>query len=129
MIAELERLNETWTKAWFDKDDRTIENLAASDYLYICPNGQMLDRAGLLGIIRSPSYRLHHGGRTEVSIKPLGSEAGVIVFRWQGEASLEGKTFKDDHRCTMVCVRKPTGWQVVLETCTPNGPVVGGNAE
>jgi ketosteroid isomerase-like protein len=120
MLADLHRVNETWLRAWFEKDAATVERLMAEDYVYVAPSGQVLDRAAILGIIRSPSYRLHHGNRAEVVVRPLGTEAAVIRHRWQGEGTFEGTAFKDDHRCVMVCARQGGEWQVVFEQCTAN---------
>jgi hypothetical protein len=94
MIGELERLNETWNTAF--------------------------DRDAVLAIIRSPAYRLYHGSRTEVVVRPVGDDAAVVLHRWQGEGTFEGTSFKDDHRCTMVCGRRGAEWQIVMEHCSPN---------
>ena len=48
MLAELQRLNETWTRAWLQKDAATVERLMAEDYLYVGPNGPVLDRPAIL---------------------------------------------------------------------------------
>ncbi|MGH9872816.1 MAG: nuclear transport factor 2 family protein [Pyrinomonadaceae bacterium] len=120
MTADLERLNQIWEQAWLDKDVALVEKLMADEYLFIAPNGQMLDRQAILKIIRSPSYHLDSGTRTEVIIKPVGEDAAVVVHRSQAEGKLEGKSFKDDHRCTMLCVRRGGEWRVILEQCSPN---------
>jgi uncharacterized protein (TIGR02246 family) len=122
MTAELERLNQMWEQAWLDKDVALVEKLMADEYVYIAPNGQMLDREAILKIIRSPSYHLDNGTRTEVIIKPVGEDVAVVVHRSQGEGRLEGKPFKDDHRCTMLCARRGGEWRVILEQCSPNNP-------
>ena len=120
MHAELERLNETWNRAWLDKDARTVEELMTEDYVYVAPNGQTLDRLAILSIIRSPGFRIHSGSRTEVSIRSLTPDTGVVLHRWQGEGTYAGKSFKDDHRCTMVCIRQGSEWRVALEHCSVN---------
>jgi hypothetical protein len=120
MLSELEALNETWFQAWLHKDSATVERLMADDYVYIAPSGQTLDREAILEIIRSPTYRLDHGSRSEVVVRPVGTEAAVIRHRWQGAGSYEGTAFEDDHRCVMVCARVASTWQVVLEQCTAN---------
>ena len=61
MSSELYGLSERWFQAWLEKDAATVENLAAEDYIYIAPTGLAFDRAAILGIIRSPGYRLDHG--------------------------------------------------------------------
>jgi hypothetical protein len=120
MLDELQGLNEAWNQAWLDKDVATVERLMADDYVYVAPNGQELDRLTVLEIIRSPGYWLHHGTRTEVVVRALGTDAAVIRHRWQGEGTFEGTSFRDDHKCVMVCARLGAGWQIVLEQCTAN---------
>jgi ketosteroid isomerase-like protein len=118
LLSELHHLNETWNQAWFRKDAATVERFAAEDYVYVAPNGFILDRAAILRIIRSPSYRLDHGGNTEVIVRLLGREAALIRRRWQGGGSFEGTAFTDDQRCVMVWARKDGEWQVVFEQCS-----------
>jgi hypothetical protein len=122
VTADLERLNQIWEQAWLDKDAALVEKLTADGYVYIAPNGQMLDRQAILKIIRSPSYHLDKGTRTEVIVKPVGTDTAVVVHRSQGEGSLEGKSFKEDHRCTMLCVKHGDEWRVILEQCSLNNP-------
>jgi uncharacterized protein (TIGR02246 family) len=118
--AELAALNERWNRAWVEKDAATVERLMADDYVYVAPTGQPLDREAILGIIRSPGYRLHHWTRTNVVVRMLGDSAAVIRHRGQGEGEFEGKPFKQDHACVSVCARVDGEWQVVLEQCTAN---------
>lgn len=87
-----------------------------AEFVYIAPNGQILDRP-MMTIIRSPSYRLEWGTRTEVTVVPLGGAAAAVVSRWQGEGSYEGRAFRDDHRCTSTFVRKDAEWRLALEHC------------
>jgi len=53
LTADLERLNQIWERAWLDKDAALVEKLMADEYVFIAPNGQMLDRQAILKIIRS----------------------------------------------------------------------------
>lgn len=122
MTADLERLNQTWNRAWLEKDAALVEKMMADEYVYVAPNGQLLDRQTILKIIRSASYRLDRSTRTEVIIKPVGNDSAAAVFRSQAEGAYEGKSFKDDHRCTMLCVRRGGEWRVILEQCSPNNP-------
>ena len=78
MLAELQRLNETWNRAWLQKDAATVERLMAEDYLYVGPKGPVLDGPAILGIIRSPSYRLDRSTRTDCPK----SSAVLGVPRW-----------------------------------------------
>jgi ketosteroid isomerase-like protein len=120
MIADLERLSQSWNRAWLEKDAALVEKMMADEYVYVAPNGQLLDREIILEVIRSESYRLDRSTRTEVIIKPVGSDSAAVVFRSQAQGEYEGKSFKDDHRCTALCARRGSEWQIVLEHCSPN---------
>jgi uncharacterized protein (TIGR02246 family) len=118
MSSELHGLSERWFQAWLEKDAATVEQLAAEDYLYVAPGGPALDRQAILAIIRSPSYRLDRGTRTEVVVRPLGRDAALVRHRYQGAGSFEGTPFTDDHRCVMVWERQAGGWRLVMEQCS-----------
>jgi uncharacterized protein (TIGR02246 family) len=122
VISELEQLNQRWTRAWLEKDAATVERLMADDYVYVAPTGQVVDREGILRIIRSPVYRLHRWERTNVVVRMLGNDAAVIRHRGQGEGVFEGKPFTEDHACMTVCARVRGAWQIVMEQCTASQP-------
>jgi hypothetical protein len=105
MSSEVQCLSERWFQAWLGKDAATVERLAADDYLYVAPNGLTLDRQAILAIVRSPSYRLDHGTRTEVVVRALGHDAAVVRHHYQGAGSFEGASFTDDQRCVMAPVK------------------------
>ena len=56
------------------------------------------------------------------SVQRFDEDTAVVVHRSQAEGRFEGKSFKADHRCTMLCVRRGGEWQVILEQCSPNNP-------
>jgi hypothetical protein len=118
MLLELQGLSERWFQAWLEKDAATVERLAAEDYIYIAPTGLILDRQAILAIIRSPSYRLDHGTRTEVVVRAVGQEAAVVRHRYQGAGSFEGTSFSDDQRCVMVWEKQAGEWRLVMEQCS-----------
>jgi uncharacterized protein (TIGR02246 family) len=118
MLSELHGLSERWFQAWLEKDVATVERLAAQDYLYVAPSGSVLDRQAILEIIRSPSYRLDHGTRTEVVVRTLGQDAVVVRHRYQGAGSFEGTSFTDDQRCVMVWEKQAGEWRLVMEQCS-----------
>jgi uncharacterized protein (TIGR02246 family) len=118
MLSELQGLSERWFQAWLEKDAATVERLAAEDYVYIGPSGLVLDRQAILAVVRSPSYRLDHGTRTEVVVRAVGEEAAVVRHRYQGAGSFEGTSFTDDHRCVMVWEKHAGQWRLVMEQCS-----------
>src|SRR5262245_43364177 len=118
MLSDVQGLSERWFQAWLDKDAATVEQLVAEDYLYIGPSGLVLDRQAILAVIRSPSYRLDQGTRTEVVVRPLGQDAAVERHRYQGIGSYQGTCFTDDHRGLMIWQRHAGQWQLVMEQCS-----------
>jgi hypothetical protein len=118
VTEELERSNEDWNGAWLTNDVSAVETIAAEDYVYIGPQGQVLDRNAILEIVRSASYRLASGSWTEVSISWLGTDSALILDRFRGEGEYRGHQFKEDHRHTTVWVRRHGRWQVRLEHCS-----------
>jgi uncharacterized protein (TIGR02246 family) len=120
MLSELFDLNERWNQAWFKNDAETVERLMAEDYIYVAPNGMVLDRQAILEIIRSPGYRIDYGTHTEVVVRAIGPEAAIVRRRWQGAGSLNGTAFTDDHRCVMVCEKQAGEWRIVMEQCSYN---------
>ena len=118
MLPELNGVDERWYQAWLEKDEATVERLMADDYVYVAPNGLVLDRQAILAIIRSPSYRLDHGGRTDVVVRSVGHEAAIVRHRWQGAGSFEGASFTDDNRCVMVWEKHAGEWRLVMDQCS-----------
>ena len=118
MLSEVQGLSESWFQAWLDKDAVTVERLMAEDYLYIAPGGAVLDRQAIMAIIRSPSYRLEQGKRSEVVVRALGPEAAVERHRYQGSGSFEGTAFTDDQRGVMIWEKQSGAWRLVFEQCS-----------
>jgi hypothetical protein len=118
MPSELHDLGQRWFQAWLDKDDAIVERPMAEDYIYVAPNGAVFDRQKILAIIRSPSYRLEQGTRTEVVVRALGKEAAVERHRYQGAGSFEGTRFTDDQRCVMIWEKQAGEWRLVMEQCS-----------
>jgi ketosteroid isomerase-like protein len=112
--SELERTSQAWTRAWLEQDAASVDRMMAPGYVYVAPTGQVLDRATILGVVKSPEYQAS-GRRSEVSIIPVGADTAVVVSRWQGRVSYQGRLFEEDHRCTSVFVRDDHGWRVAVE--------------
>src|SRR5262245_30047172 len=120
MQTEVRDLSARWFQAWLDKDAETIERLAASDYVYVGPNGSVLDRQAIVAIIRSPSYRLARGTRKEVVVRQLGSDAVLVRHHYEGAGTFDGAEFIDDQRCVMVWEKQAGEWRLVMEQCAWN---------
>ena len=131
MCADLLDECERWYRAWFEKDAAVVERLMAKDYLYVGPSGFVMNREAILEVIRSPSYRLDQGTRSEIVVRGLGESgarsdsvtcaAAIVRHRWQGSGSFEGTAFTDDSRCVMVWERRSGEWRLVTDQCSLSG--------
>ena len=117
-MTELERLNQEWITAWVKKDAAVVEATMAPEYLYVAPNGRILDREKILSIIRSPTYKLQRAAPTEVRVIELGSGVSAVLHRLRGAGSYQGKSFMDDHRCVRIFVKRGRKWLVAYEQCS-----------
>ena len=84
MSPEIEQLYDVWNNAWLAKDAATVDALMTADYDYISPDGQVLDRATILRIIRSPGYALTSWTRTEVRLVEIAPDVVAVKHRGQG---------------------------------------------
>jgi uncharacterized protein (TIGR02246 family) len=115
---ELKALIAAWHAAWFAKDAAAIAQMMAEDYVYVAPNGAMLDRAAILQIVGDPTYGLTSGTHAETTVVMLGEAAALVRHRWQGTGTFRGQVFVDDHRCATVCDRSSGRWCIRYEQCS-----------
>ncbi|MBM3794547.1 MAG: nuclear transport factor 2 family protein [Acidobacteria bacterium] len=118
-LAVLTAAHAEWNRAWKQKDAATIERIADAGFSYIGPRGETMTRAAVLAIIRSPGYRIDSARHSEYAFRALGPAAAALTFRWQGAGVYDGKPWRDDHRCTLVWVRRGAQWLAAHEQCSP----------
>jgi hypothetical protein len=111
----IRELNRLWTDAWLAADVGAIDALMAPEYTYTEPNGDVLDRTGVLALARSATYHLERGKRSEVHVTALGDDSAVLLCRWQGAGSRDGKAFTEDHRCSSLWWRRQGRWRLAWE--------------
>ena len=93
--------------------------MIAAEYVYIAPNGVVMDRDSILAIIRDPSYKITEGGHTEVVAMSLSADVALVRHRWQGRGTIRSQVFVDDHRCVMIRSRVAGDWRVQYEQASP----------
>jgi ketosteroid isomerase-like protein len=121
MFADLLDECDRWYRAWFEKDAATVQRLMAEDYLYVGASGWVMDREAILAVIRSPTYRLDEGTRSEIVVRGVGQGAAIVRHRWQGAGSYEGTSFSDDNRSVMVWEKQGSQWRLVMDQCSFGG--------
>jgi uncharacterized protein (TIGR02246 family) len=118
MRDELETMIAAWHDAWFTKDAHAIAQMTAEDYVYVGPNGAVMDRAAILQVVGDPTYELTGGTHTERIVVMLGEGAALVRHRWQGTGTFRGQTFAEDHRCVTICDRSSGRWCIRYEQCS-----------
>ena len=48
MRTDVETLMTAWQDAWFTKNGRAIAEMMTDDYIYVAPNGAVMDRAAMV---------------------------------------------------------------------------------
>jgi ketosteroid isomerase-like protein len=118
MQTEVEALMKAWQAAWFAKNAGAIDAMMADDYVYVAPNGKVMDRKTILGVVSDPTYALTGGAHTETVVSMLGDTAAMVRRRWQGSGTFRGQTFVEDHRCVTICDRSAGRWRLRYEHCS-----------
>jgi hypothetical protein len=103
------------------KDASAIAQMMAEDYVYVGPNGAVLDRAAILQIAGDPTYGIMLGTHTEIIVVMPGEGAALVRHRWQGTGTFRGQVFVDDHRCVTICDRSSGRWRIRYEQCSAIG--------
>ena len=122
MQNEPAELTAVWFDAWRTKDAGAVGRMIAADYVYVAPNGAVMDREAILGIIEDPSYGISSGGHTDVAVVPLGSDVALVRHHWRGQGTFRGRVFVDDHQCVMIWFRSEGRWRVRYEQASPVVP-------
>ena len=112
-------LTAAWFDAWRTKDAGAIERMMAAEYVYVAPNGAVMERDAILAIASDPSYSITDGAHTEVEVIRLVTNVAVVRHRWRGHGTLHGQVFVDDHRCVMIWHRAEGLWRVRYEQASP----------
>ena len=118
MPTEVEALMKAWQDAWFAKDERAIAEMMADDYVYVAPNGAVMDRATILEVVGDSTYALTGGTQNETVVTMLGDSAAMVRRRWQGSGTYQYHEFVEDHRCVTMCDRSGGRWRVRFEQCS-----------
>jgi len=118
MRTDVEALMTAWQDAWFAKNARAVAEMMTDDYAYVAPNGTVMDRATILGVIDDPTYALSGGSHTETVVSMLGDAAAMVRRRWQGRGTYRGQEFVEDHRCVTICERSSGQWRIRYEQCS-----------
>jgi len=118
MRADVEALLKAWQDAWFAKNGHAIAEMMSDDYIYVAPNGAVMDRSTILGVVDDPTYALTGGAHTEMVVSMLGESAAMVRRRWKGSGTYRGQRFVEDHQCVTICDQSSGRWRIRYEQCS-----------
>jgi ketosteroid isomerase-like protein len=115
---ELLDLDKEWSSAIARNDSEAIERFMAEDWVIIGPEGNLIDRARFLGVIKSGDLT-HESMESEDWRVRVYDDTVVVTAQAKSRGAYKGQAFSTHERSTSVFVRKDGRWQCVLTQLTP----------
>lgn len=114
----LQDLNKEWSAAIAKNDPQAIGRFMAEDWVIIGPEGNVIDRARFLAVIRSGDLTHESMESEDWRVRVHGDTAVVTAQAWS-KGKFKGQAFATHERSTSVFVRKDGRWQCILTQLTP----------
>jgi len=114
---ELLKIEKAFADAVVKHDLEGIERLVAGDWIIIDPNGETVDRALFLEVIKSGALT-HDMMESEDFRVRVYADAAVVTAITSTKGKFMGQEFSTRERATDVFVRRDGRWQCVLTHLT-----------
>ena len=114
---ELLKIEKAFAAAIVKNDLEGIERLVAGDWIIIDPNGETVDRARFLEVIKS-GVLTHDMMESEDFRVRVYADAAVVTAITSTKGKFMGQEFSTRERATDVFVRRDGRWQCVLTHLT-----------
>jgi ketosteroid isomerase-like protein len=114
---ELRTLEKEWALAFVKNDVEAIGRYMADDWVVISPDGNVIDKATFLGLIKSGVLTHDRMEFDEVKVRVYGDTA-VVTSRANSKGKFAGESFRELERSTDVLVMQMGQWKSVLTHLT-----------
>jgi len=114
---ELNTLEKEWALSFVKNDADAIGRFMADDWIVISPDGNVIDKATFLGLIKSGMLTHEQMKFAEVNVRVYGDSA-VVTSRATSKGRIRGEAFSELERSTDVFVREGGQWKSVLTHLT-----------
>jgi len=114
---ELLKIEKAFADAIVKNDLEGIERLVADDWIIIDPNGETVDRARFLEVIKSGALT-HDMMESEDFRVRVYADSAVVTATTSTKGKFMGQEFSTRERATDVFVRRDGRWQCVLTHLT-----------
>ena len=114
--AALSSQERIWAEAYKNRDRNALNAVLADEFIFTDDEGHVYDKgqyvAAVMDVVRVESYSVD-----DTKIQSFG-DTGVVVGRWSGKMSIDGKDAGGAFRFTDTFVRRNGQWQVVASQDT-----------
>jgi ketosteroid isomerase-like protein len=114
---ELNTLEKEWALAFVKNDAEAIGRYMADDWMVISPDGNVIDKATFLGLIKSGVLTHDQMEFAEVKVRVYGDTA-VVTSRATSKGKFQGVAFSELERSTDVLMKQKGQWKSVLTHLT-----------
>jgi ketosteroid isomerase-like protein len=114
---ELLKWEKDFAGAVISNDADAIGKFLADDWVIVDPNGEIIDRARFLGVIKSGMLTHDLMESEDVKVRSYGDSA-VVTALTKTKAKFAGQEFTTQERATDVFVKRDRRWQCVFSQLT-----------
>ena len=115
--SELTALEKEWAQAFVKNDAVAIARYMAEDWTVISPEGNVIDRATFLGLIKSGVLTHDQMEFAEMNVRVYGDTA-VVTSQATSKGRFRGEAFSELERSTDVLVKQKGQWKSVVTHLT-----------
>jgi ketosteroid isomerase-like protein len=107
----LKALEQEWTEAFKNRDQKTLNRVLANDFIFTDDEGRVYNKSeyieAVMKVIKVDSYKID-----DLTTRVSGG-TGVVAGRWTGKFSIAGKDSSGAFRFTDTFVKRQGRWQVI----------------
>jgi putative cofactor-binding repeat protein len=116
-VEELKSLESEWARAFVNNDAETIGRYMADDWSVISPDGNVIDKATFLGLIKSGMLTHKVMKADDLNVRVYGDTA-IVTAKSTSKGKFNGQSFSELERSSDVFVKQTGQWRCVLTHLT-----------
>src|SRR5437667_2779237 len=117
MEHELLKLEDEFARAVASNDADALERLLADDWIIVNADGNIIDKARFLGVIRAGALSHESVESTDLRVRLYGNTA-VVTALTTTKGKFMGQDFASCERATDIFVKQTDRWQCVFTQLT-----------
>jgi len=106
------KLENSWNEALVKRDMGTLGRIFTDDYIFTDPDGMMLTKSQVLGMLKSGEDVVTSAVSTDMKVRVYGN-AAVVTGRYTAKEQLKGKDISGTYAFTDTWVKWSGSWRCV----------------